>query len=51
MFTLSPLFLQFDRTPLHWAAWEGHATIVQTLVEDPRVCPGEKDKVEAQFGQ
>lgn len=42
---ISTSFLQNGWTPLHVAAYEGHATVVQALLEDPRVSPVARNKV------
>lgn len=39
--------LQAGRTPLHFAAGEGHTLVVQALLRDPRVSTRDKDKVRA----
>lgn len=41
------LSLQFGRTPLHGAACVGKTSIVQALLSDSRVSPGEIDNVSA----
>ena len=41
--------MQDGSTPLHVAAMEGHMSVVQALLGDPRVNPGETDEVRAQW--
>lgn len=45
MHYLHVFLLQNGRTPLHYAAAEGHIAVVQALLEDPRVNLREKDNV------
>ena len=40
--------MQEDCTPLDAAAQEGHVDIVQALLRDPRIDPGEKTNVRTQ---
>lgn len=38
-------YMQNGYTPLHYAAEHGHLPVVQALIRDPRVDPGEAGKV------
>lgn len=38
-------FMQDGWTALHLAAWNGHVQVMQILLDDVRVVPGERNKV------
>ena len=39
------VYLQHGQTPLHWAAWRGHLTTVQYLIEERGAEVDVRDKV------